>query len=58
MPHDSVTGFESRADVVRFLEALKERFAKFGLTLNEEKTRVLEFGRRELCAAECQGVWN
>ena len=24
---------------------MKERFAKFGLSLNEEKTRVLEFGR-------------
>ncbi len=42
---DSVAGFESKADVERFLEALKERFAKFGLALNEEKTRVLEFGR-------------
>ena len=42
---DSVAGFERKADVERFLRALKERFAKFGLTLNEEKTRVLEFGR-------------
>lgn len=42
---DSVAGFESKTDVDRFLEALKERFAKFGLSLNEEKTRVLEFGR-------------
>ena len=42
---DSVAGFESKADVGRFLEALKERFAKFGLSLNDEKTRVLEFGR-------------
>ena len=42
---DSVVGFERKADVGRFLEALKARFAKFGLTLNEGKTRVLEFGR-------------
>jgi RNA-directed DNA polymerase len=42
---DSVAGFESRADVQRFLEALKGRLAKFGLSLNGEKTRVLEFGR-------------
>ncbi len=42
---DSVAGFESKADVGQFLEALKARFAKFGLSLNEEKTRVLEFGR-------------
>ena len=42
---DSVAGFESKADVERFLETLKVRFAKFGLSLNGEKTRVLEFGR-------------
>lgn len=42
---DSVAGFERRADAYRFLEAFKERLAKFGLALNEEKTRVLEFGR-------------
>ena len=42
---DSVLGFESKNDVDRFLEELKVRLAKFGLTLNEEKTRVLQFGR-------------
>lgn len=42
---DSVAGFQHRADVQRFLEEMKARFAKFGLTLNDEKTRVLEFGR-------------
>ncbi len=42
---DSVLGFESKADVDQFLEDLKARFAWFGLTLNEEKTRVLQFGR-------------
>ena len=42
---DSVVGFESKADVDQFLEDLKERFAQFGLTLNEDKTRVLQFGR-------------
>jgi RNA-directed DNA polymerase len=42
---DSVLGFESKADVDRFLEDLQARFAKFGLTLNEDKTRVLQFGR-------------
>ena len=38
---DSVLGFESKNEVDRFLEELKMRFAKFGLTLNEDKTRVL-----------------
>ena len=42
---DSVLGFESKADVNQFLEDLKARFAQFGLTLNEDKTRVLQFGR-------------
>jgi group II intron reverse transcriptase/maturase len=42
---DSVAGFQTKADVQRFLEEVKVRFAKFGLTLNDEKTRVLEFGR-------------
>lgn len=42
---DSVLGFECQTDVDRFLEALKVRLAKFGLTLNEDKTRVLQFGR-------------
>jgi hypothetical protein len=38
-------GFEAEADASRFLEALKARFAQFGLSLNEQKTRVLQFGR-------------
>ncbi len=38
-------GFQYRADAVRFLEDLKERFAKFGLELHQEKTRLIEFGR-------------
>jgi len=42
---DSVAGFERKYDIVRFLGALKLRFAEFGLTLNEDKTRMLEFGR-------------
>lgn len=42
---DSVLGFESKTDVDRFLEDLKERLATFGLTLNEDKTRMLQFGR-------------
>ena len=42
---DSVAGFQSKIDVQRFLEEMKVRFAKFGMTLNQEKTRVLEFGR-------------
>ena len=53
---DSVLGFESKADVDRFLEELKVRFAQFGLTLNEEKTRVLQFGRFAAAARARQGL--
>ena len=53
---DSVLGFESKADVDRFLEDLKVRFAQFGLTLNEDKTRVLQFGRFATQARAKQGL--
>jgi group II intron reverse transcriptase/maturase len=53
---DSVLGFESKADVDRFIEDLKVRFAKFGLTLNEDKTRVLQFGRFAAQARAKQGL--
>jgi len=42
---DFVMGFEHRDDAEHCLAALRERFARFGLTLHPEKTRLLEFGR-------------
>ena len=42
---DLVAGFEHRDDAQRFLADLRERFAKFGLELHPEKTRLIEFGR-------------
>ena len=42
---DSVFGFKSEETARRFLTAIKERLAKFGLTLNATKTRLIEFGR-------------
>jgi group II intron reverse transcriptase/maturase len=41
---DFIVGFQYRADAERFLAELRERFAKFGLELHPEKTRLLEFG--------------
>jgi group II intron reverse transcriptase/maturase len=41
---DFIVGFQHRADAERFLAELRERFAKFGLELHPEKTRLLEFG--------------
>ncbi len=42
---DMVIGFESRSEAEACLGALRERLAKFGLKLNEGKTRLIEFGR-------------
>ena len=42
---DYVAGFEHREDAERFLADLRDRFAKFGLELHPEKTRLIEFGR-------------
>src|SRR3974390_2198793 len=42
---DLALGFQYRADAVRFLEDLKERFAKFGFGIPHEKTTASEVGR-------------
>jgi group II intron reverse transcriptase/maturase len=42
---DFVAGFEHKDDAQRFLADLRERFAKFGLELHPDKTRLIEFGR-------------
>jgi RNA-directed DNA polymerase len=42
---DFVMGFQHRDDAERCLQALRTRFAKFGLELHPEKTRLIEFGR-------------
>jgi hypothetical protein len=42
---DIVVGFEKRHEAEQFQEALRQRFAKFGLELHPEKTVLIEFGR-------------
>lgn len=42
---DFVMGFQFEADAQRLLGDLRQRLAKFGLALHEEKTRLIEFGR-------------
>ena len=42
---DFVIGFEHGDEAQRCLEELHARFAKFGLRLHKDKTRLLEFGR-------------
>jgi group II intron reverse transcriptase/maturase len=43
---DFIVGFEYEDDARRFLDELRDRFAKFGLELHPDKTRLIEFGRR------------
>jgi RNA-directed DNA polymerase len=42
---DYVAGFQHREDAEQFLADLRGRFAKFGLKLHPDKTRLIEFGR-------------
>ena len=42
---DFVMGFQYREDAQKFLHALEQRIGTFGLELNTEKTRLIEFGR-------------
>jgi RNA-directed DNA polymerase len=42
---DFVVGFQREVDARRFLVALRERFAGFGLALHPDKTQLVEFGR-------------
>jgi len=41
---DFIVGFQHRHEAERFLAALRQRFAKFGLELHPDKTRLIEFG--------------
>src|SRR5438045_7742202 len=52
---DFVMGFESAADARQMLDALKERLATFGLTLHEDKTRLIDFGRLPALARQQRG---
>ena len=42
---DFIVGFQHRAEAEKFLAALRQRCAKFGLELHPDKTRLIEFGR-------------
>jgi RNA-directed DNA polymerase len=49
---DFIFCFQYRGDAERVLEVLTKRFAKYGLTLHPEKTRLIEFGREALAKSE------
>ena len=53
---DFVVGFEHREDADRFWADLRGRLAKFGLELNAEKTRLIEFGRHAARDRKARGV--
>lgn len=42
---DIVVGFAHQAEAERFMAAMRERLARFALTLHPDKTRLIEFGR-------------
>jgi hypothetical protein len=53
---DIVLGFQHRDDAERFWADLRERFAQFNLGLNDDKTRLIEFGRFAARDREAQGL--
>jgi RNA-directed DNA polymerase len=53
---DFTAGFEYQEDAQRFLADLRERFAKFGLELHPEKTRLIEFGRHAARRRAARGL--
>jgi RNA-directed DNA polymerase len=42
---DIVVGFEHETDARRFWDDMRKRFEEFSLSLNPDKTRLIEFGR-------------
>lgn len=42
---DFVIGIQHKDQAEKLIEMLKQRLAKFGLKLSEEKTKIIEFGR-------------
>jgi group II intron reverse transcriptase/maturase len=53
---DFIAGFEHQSDAERFLTDLRERFAKFGLELHGQKTRLIEFGRHAARRRKARGL--
>ena len=52
---DAVLCFQYREDAAKVMEVLPKRFAKYGLTLHPEKTRLVSFGRYAEEEAKRQG---
>jgi group II intron reverse transcriptase/maturase len=52
---DAILCFQRKEDAEKVLNVLSKRFAKFGLTLHPEKTRLIAFGRYAASNAKRQG---
>ena len=52
---DFILCFQYREDAEKVLDVLRKRFAKYGLTLHPDKTRLMEFGRKALFQLEKPG---
>jgi RNA-directed DNA polymerase len=52
---DAVLCFQYKEDAEKVMEVLPKRFAKYGLTIHPEKTRLVEFGRYAEANAKRQG---
>jgi group II intron reverse transcriptase/maturase len=53
---DILAGFEHQADAERFQAELRDRLARFALTLHPDKTRLIQFGRRAAAEREQAGL--
>ena len=53
---DFIVGFEREQDAQRFLTELRDRFARFGLELHPDKTRLVEFGRTAVRSRAARGA--
>ena len=42
---DTIVGFQYEGEARTFLSAVQDRLKQFGLTVNPQKTRLIEFGR-------------
>ena len=55
---DVVMGFEHQEEAERVLRVLRKRFAKYGLTLHPDKTRLVHFGRPKGADAQRPGTFD
>ena len=55
---DIVVGFQYESDAKAFWDAMRERLREFSLSLHEDKTRLIEFGRFAAQTRERRGQGN